>query len=309
MSKIYNSIEELVGKTPLLRLCSLEKLCGAKAKILAKIEFFNPAGSAKDRVALAMITRAEQSGALKKGGVIIEPTSGNTGIGLAAIGVSKGYRVIVVMPENMSEERKKLIKAYGGELVLTDRCLGMSGAIEKAKELAKEIPESFIPDQFSNVANPTAHYQTTGPEIYNDTDGNLDVFVAGAGTGGTVTGVGRYLKEKNKDIKIIAVEPEYAPYISQGKKGTHGIQGIGANFIPEVLDTSLLDGIITVTDEQAYEFCALLGRTEGILAGISSGAALCAAVKIALLEENEGKTVVVLLPDTGERYLSAKVFD
>lgn len=308
MSKIFSSVEELIGKTPLLELTHIESKFGLKARILAKLECFNPAGSAKDRVAVAMIEDGEKRGLLKPGSVIIEPTSGNTGIGLAVVGVSRGYRVIIVMPDTMSEERRKLMTAYGAELVLSDGALGMPGAIEKAKELAAEIPGSFIPGQFENPANAKAHFDTTGPEIYEDTDGEIDYFVAGVGTGGTITGVGKYLKSKNDRIKVIAVEPAGSPVLSGGQRGAHDLQGIGAGFIPEVLDTGVYDEIITVTEEAAYDMGRKLGKMEGILSGISSGAALWAAIEIAKLKENEGKTIVVLLPDTGSRYLSTAMF-
>lgn len=308
MSEIYNSAYELVGRTPLLRLVNIEKELNLKAKVLAKLEFLNPAGSVKDRVAVKMIEDAEEKGILKKGSVIIEPTSGNTGIGLAMVAASKGYRLIIVMPDTMSEERRKLIAAYGAELVLTDGSIGMPGAIEKAEELAKEIPDSFVAGQFVNPSNPDAHYLTTGPEIYKDTDGQVDVFVAGVGTGGTITGTGRYLKEKNKDIKIVAVEPKNSPVLSEGKSGKHGLQGIGAGFVPEVLDREVYDEVVCVTEEEAYNCARLMARKEGVLVGISSGAALFAAIEKAKLPENEGKTITVLLPDTGDRYLSTDLF-
>lgn len=306
---IYKSIDGLIGKTPLLELCNIEKEFGLEAKIVAKIEYLNPAGSAKDRVAKAMIDDAEKTGKLKKGSVIIEPTSGNTGIGLAAVAASRGYRVILTMPETMSVERQKLIKAYGAEIVLTDGKAGMTGAIEKAKELAREIPESFIPCQFDNPANSKAHFQTTGPEIYEDTCGEVDAFVAGVGTGGTVTGVGEYLKSKKSDVEIVAVEPESSPVLSKGVAGAHKIQGIGAGFVPKVLNVGVIDRIITVSDGNAFETARLIGKKEGILVGISSGAAVYAATEYARLAENRGKTVVVLLPDTGDRYLSTDLFD
>ncbi len=308
MSKIYNSIYELTGRTPLLELTNIEKELNLKAKLLAKLECFNPAGSVKDRVAVKMIEDAENSGELKKGSVIIEPTSGNTGIGLAMVSASKGYRLIIVMPDTMSEERRKLIAAYGAELVLTDGAKGMTGAIEKAEELAKEIPMSFIAGQFVNPSNPDAHYLTTGPEIFEDTDGEIHIFVAGVGTGGTITGTGKYLKEQNENIKIIAVEPFSSPVLSKGERGKHGLQGIGAGFVPEVLNTEIYDEIFCATEEQAFESARLLATKEGVLAGISSGAALYAAAEIAKLPENEGKTIVVLLPDTGDRYLSTDLF-
>lgn len=307
MSHIYTSVEQLVGKTPLLELKHLPE--GSEAKILAKLEFFNPAGSAKDRVALAMIRDGEEKGFLKPGATVIEPTSGNTGIGLAAVATARGYRVIIVMPDSMSAERQMLMKAYGAELVLTPGTEGMTGAIAKAEELAAAIPHSFIPDQFSNPANAKAHYESTGPEIWADTDGDVDIFVAAVGTGGTITGTGRYLKERNPQVKVVAVEPAESPLLSAGKAGPHGIQGIGANFVPKVLDTGIYDEVIRVRTEQAYETGRMLGRTEGILCGISSGAALCAAMELAKRPENAGKTIVVLLPDTGDRYLSTPMFD
>ena len=308
MSKIYTSSDELIGKTPILELTHLEKKYDLKAKILAKLEYFNPAGSVKDRIAKAMIDDAEQSGKLKRGSVIIEPTSGNTGIGLTAVAAARGYRIIIVMPETMSVERRQLIKAYGAELVLTDGAKGMKGAIAKAEELAKEIPNSFIPGQFINPANPKAHYLTTGPEIYEDTDGNVDIFVAGVGTGGTITGVGKYLKSKNPKIRVVAVEPESSAVLSTGVPGAHKIQGIGAGFVPDVLDTKIYDEIITVSNEDAFETGRLIGKNEGVLVGISSGAAVYAALELARRSENEGKTIVVLLPDMGDRYLSTPLF-
>lgn len=308
MSKIYTSSDELIGKTPILELTHLEKKYDLKAKILAKLEYFNPAGSVKDRIAKAMIDDAEQSGKLKAGSVIIEPTSGNTGIGLAAVAAARGYRIIIVMPETMSVERRQLMKAYGAELVLTEGAKGMKGAIAKAEELAKEIPNSFIPGQFINPANPKAHYLTTGPEIYEDTDGNVDIFVAGVGTGGTITGVGKYLKSKNPKIRVVAVEPESSAVLSTGVPGAHKIQGIGAGFVPDVLDTKIYDEIITVSNEDAFETGRLIGKNEGVLVGISSGAAVYAALQLAKRSENEGKTIVVLLPDTGDRYLSTPLF-
>ena len=308
MSQIYTSAEQLIGRTPLLELTNIEKYEKLSAKILAKLEYFNPAGSAKDRVALAMIENAEARGILKAGSTIIEPTSGNTGIGLACVAAARGYRTIIVMPDSMSAERQLLMAAYGAQLVLTPGSLGMSGAIAKAEELAKEIPGSFIPDQFGNTANAKAHYDTTGPEIWADTDGNVDIFVAGVGTGGTITGVGRYLKEKNPAVQIVAVEPADSPLLSGGKAGPHGLQGIGANFVPAVLDTSVYDRIIPVSTEEAYAAARLMGKREGILVGISSGAALHAALKLAKEPENAGKTIAVLLPDTGDRYLSTDLF-
>lgn len=308
MANIYTSVDQLIGKTPLLELTNIEKYFGLKAKILAKLEYFNPAGSVKDRVGRAMIDDAEVSGKLTPDSVIIEPTSGNTGIGLAAVAAARGYRIIIVMPETMSIERRQLMKAYGAELVLTDGAKGMKGAIEKAEELAKEIPNSFIPSQFTNPANSKAHYETTGPEILEDTDGQTDIFVAGVGTGGTITGVGEYLKSQNPDIKIVAVEPASSAVLSTGAAGTHQIQGIGAGFVPEVLNTEIFDEIITVSDKDAFETGRLIGRSEGILVGISSGAATYAAIELAKRPENEGKNIVVLLPDTGDRYLSTPLF-
>ena len=308
MSNIYKSADELVGKTPLLELTHIEEKLGLKAHILAKLEYFNPAGSVKDRIAKAMIDDAEKKGLLKKGSVIIEPTSGNTGIGLSSVAAARGYRIIIVMPETMSVERRQLMKAYGAELVLTEGAKGMKGAIAKAQELAKEIPDSFIPGQFENSANPEAHYKTTGPEIYEDTDGKVDFFVAGVGTGGTVTGTGKYLKVKIPGVHVAAVEPESSPVLSAGKSGPHKIQGIGAGFVPDVLDTSVYDEVIPVSNESAFEYGKLIGKTEGVLVGISSGAALYAAVEIAKRPENEGKTIVVLFPDTGDRYLSTPLF-
>lgn len=302
--KIYNNVAELVGKTPLLRLNNIEKESGASANILAKLECFNPAGSAKDRPALEMIRRAEAEGLLSEGSVIIEPTSGNTGIGLAAIGVSEGYRVMIVMPDSMSEERIKLMKLYGAEVVLTPGAEGMSGSIREAQRIAAETPNAFIPSQFDNPANPLAHYKTTGPEIWEDTDGKIDILVAGIGTGGTLSGAGKYLKEKNPDIKVIGVEPKSSPLITEGTAGKHKIQGIGANFIPENLDGEIYDEVITVSDEDAYKYALLMARKEGIAVGISSGAALAGALAIASRPENEGKTVVAVMTDTGDRYLS-----
>ena len=308
MSKIYSSADQLIGKTPLLELTNIEKKYGLKARILAKVEYFNPAGSVKDRVAKMMLDDAEAAGILKPGSTIIEPTSGNTGIGLASIAAPRGYKIIIVMPDTMSVERRQLMKAYGAELVLTPGAQGMSGAIAKAEELAREIPGSFIPSQFTNPSNPKAHLLTTGPEIWEDTDGDVDFFVAGVGTGGTITGVGRYLKSKNADIRVIAVEPASSPVLSQGHGGPHKIQGIGAGFVPEVLDTSVYDEIIPITNEAAFASGREIGRTEGILVGISSGAALNAAIQVAQRPENAGKTIVVLLPDTGDRYLSSQMF-
>lgn len=309
MSNIYTSADQLIGKTPLLELTQIEKKLGLKAKILAKLEFLNPAGSVKDRVAKAMLDDAKRSGKLNKDSVIIEPTSGNTGIGLASVAAARGYRIIIVMPETMSVERRLLMKAYGAELVLTDGTKGMTGAIEKAEELAKEIPNSFIPGQFVNPANPKAHIDTTGPEIYADTDGKVDIFVAGVGTGGTITGIGKYLKSKNSDVKVVAVEPKSSAVLSTGVAGAHKIQGIGAGFIPEILNTDIYDEIIPVSDEDAFSMGRLLGKKEGILVGISSGAALYAAIELAKRPENEGKMIVVLLPDTGDRYLSTPLFE
>lgn len=303
---IYKSVSELIGKTPLVELTKIEE--GLNARILAKLEFFNPAGSVKDRVAKNMIEKAEKEGKLKPGSVIIEPTSGNTGIGIAAVAASKGYRAVIVMPETMSVERQRLMKAYGAELVLTEGVLGMQGAIAKAEEIAESIEGSIIAGQFVNPANPEAHYLTTGPEIWEDTAGNIDFFVAGIGTGGTITGVGKYLKEKNPEIKIIGVEPSNSPFISKGEAGPHGLQGIGAGFKPEILDTDIIDEIITVSENEAYNAGRALARCEGILTGITSGASLFAALIIASRPENEGKTVVALLPDTGERYLSCEMY-
>lgn len=308
MSKIYTSADRLIGNTPLLELTHIEKKIGLKAHILAKLEYFNPAGSVKDRIAKAMIDDAEAKGLLKEGSVIIEPTSGNTGIGLSSVAAARGYRIIIVMPETMSVERRQLMMAYGAELVLTDGAKGMKGAIAKAEELAKEIPDSFIPGQFVNEANPKAHYSTTGPEIFEDTDGKVDYFVAGVGTGGTVTGTGKFLKEKIPGVKVAAVEPETSPVLSQGKAGPHKIQGIGAGFVPDVLDTKVYDEVIPVSNENAFAYGKLIGKTEGVLVGISSGAALYAAVELAKRPENEGKNIVVLFPDTGDRYLSTPLF-
>ncbi len=308
MSHIYTSADQLIGRTPLLELTHIEKKFGLNARILAKLEYFNPGGSVKDRVALAMIDDAEAKGTLKPGSVIIEPTSGNTGIGLASVAAARGYRIIIVMPETMSVERRQLMKAYGAELVLTEGAKGMAGAIAKAEELAKEIPGSFVPGQFVNPANPKAHFETTGPEIWADTDGQVDYFVAGVGTGGTVTGVGRYLKSQNAAVKVVAVEPKSSAVLSTGVAGAHKIQGIGAGFVPEVLDTAVYDEIIAVADEDAFRLGRELGRSEGVLAGISSGAALWAAIELAKRPENAGKTIVALLPDTGDRYLSTPLF-
>ena len=308
MSRIYTSADQLIGRTPLLELTHIEKKFGLNARILAKLEYFNPGGSVKDRVALAMIDDAEAKGALKPGSVIIEPTSGNTGIGLASVAAARGYRIIIVMPETMSVERRQLMKAYGAELVLTEGAKGMKGAIAKAEELAKDIPGSFVPGQFVNPANPKAHFETTGPEIWADTDGQVDYFVAGVGTGGTVTGVGRYLKSQNAAVKVVAVEPKSSAVLSTGVAGAHKIQGIGAGFVPEVLDTAVYDEIIAVADEDAFRLGRELGRSEGVLVGISSGAALWAAIELAKRPENAGKTIVALLPDTGDRYLSTPLF-
>ncbi len=309
MSKIFKSADQLIGGTPLLELSGIEREYGLKARLLAKLEYFNPAGSVKDRVAKAMLDEAEKSGELRPGAVVIEPTSGNTGIGLAAVAAARGYKAVIVMPDTMSEERRRLVKAYGAELVLTDGKKGMTGAIEKAEELKAEIPGSIIAGQFVNPANPKAHFDTTGPEIYEDTDGKVDIFVAGVGTGGTVTGVGKYLKSKNPDIKIVAVEPSDSAVLSGKSAGPHKLQGIGAGFVPKVLDMSVCDEIMTVTSEQAFAAGREMGRREGVLVGISSGAALHAAKELAKREENEGKTVVVLLPDTGDRYLSTELFE
>ncbi len=308
MSAVYTSADQLIGKTPLLELTHIEKKYNLKAKIFAKLEYFNPAGSVKDRIAKAMIDDAEEKGLLKEGSVIIEPTSGNTGIGLASVAAARGYRIIIVMPETMSVERRQIMKAYGAELVLSDGTKGMKGAIEKADELAKEIPNSFIPGQFVNEANPKAHFETTGPEIFEDTDGKVDFFVAGVGTGGTVTGVGKYLKSKLPDIKIVAVEPKSSAVLSTGVAGPHKIQGIGAGFVPKVLDTSVYDEIIPVENDDAFAMGKEVGKNEGVLVGISSGAALWAAIEIAKRPENEGRNIVVLFPDTGDRYLSTPLF-
>ena len=308
MSKVYTSADQLVGKTPLLELVHIEKAEGLEAKVLGKLEYFNPAGSVKDRIAKAMIEDAEQKGLLKDGSVIIEPTSGNTGIGLASVAAARGYRIIIVMPETMSVERRQLMKAYGAELVLTEGAKGMKGAIAKADELAKEIPGSFIPGQFVNPANPAVHKATTGPEIWEDTDGKVDIFVAGVGTGGTVAGVGEYLKSQNPNVKVVAVEPASSPVLSKGVAGSHKIQGIGAGFVPDVLDTKVYDEIIPVENEDAFATGKLIGKKEGVLVGISSGAAVWAAIQLAKRPENKGKTIVALLPDTGDRYLSTSLF-
>ena len=308
MSKIYTSADQLIGKTPLLELTHLEQAEGLQARVLGKLEYLNPAGSVKDRVAKAMIDDAEQRGALKPGSVIIEPTSGNTGIGLASVAAARGYRIIIVMPETMSVERRQLMKAYGAELVLTEGAKGMKGAIAKAEELAREIPNSFIPGQFVNPANPAAHKASTGPEIWEDTDGKVDIFVAGVGTGGTVTGVGEYLKSRNPNVKVVAVEPAASPVLSKGVAGAHKIQGIGAGFVPDVLDTKIYDEIIPVENDDAFATGKLVGKKEGVLVGISSGAALWAAIQLAKRPENKGKTIVALLPDTGDRYLSTPLF-
>ncbi len=309
MGKIYTSVDQIIGKTPLLQLCGIEKELDLKAHIFAKLEFLNPAGSVKDRIAKGMIDTAEAQGLLKPGSVIIEPTSGNTGIGLACVAAVRGYRMIVVMPETMSIERRKLMKAYGAELVLTDGSLGMQGAIDKAEQLNREIPNSFLAGQFVNPANPEYHYKTTGPEIWDDLNGKVDFFVCGVGSGGTISGTGKYLKEQNPNINVVAVEPADSPVLSQGKAGAHGIQGIGAGFIPKVLDTGIYDEVITATTEQAYSFGRLLGTKEGVLVGISSGAALYAAIQLAKRIENAGKNIVVILPDTGMRYLSTDMFE
>ena len=308
MSNIYTSADQLIGKTPLLELVHIEKEEGLEAKILAKLEYFNPAGSVKDRVAKAMIDDAEASGKLKPGSVIIEPTSGNTGIGLASVAAARGYRIIIVMPETMSVERRQLMKAYGAELVLSEGAKGMTGAIAKAEELAKEIPNSFIPGQFVNPANPAVHKATTGPEIWEDTDGKVDIFVAGVGTGGTITGTGAYLKSRNPDVKVVAVEPASSPVLSKGTAGAHKIQGIGAGFVPDVLDTKIYDEVIAVENDDAFAAGKRVGKSEGVLVGISSGAAVWAAIELAKRPENKGKTIVALLPDTGDRYLSTPLF-
>ncbi len=308
MSRIYTSADRLIGNTPLLELTHIEKKYGLKAKVLAKLEYFNPAGSVKDRIARKMLDDAEAAGKLTPDSVIIEPTSGNTGIGLASVAAARGYRIIIVMPDTMSVERRQLMKAYGAELVLTEGAKGMKGAIAKADELAKEIPNSFVPGQFVNPSNPKAHYETTGPEIFEDTDGEVDIFVAGVGTGGTITGVGEYLKEKKSGVKVVAVEPATSAVLSTGVAGAHKIQGIGAGFVPDVLDTKVYDEIIPVSNEDAFETGKLIGKSEGVLVGISSGAAAYAAIELAKRSENEGKTIVVLLPDTGDRYLSTPLF-
>lgn len=305
---IYKSVDELIGKTPLLKLSNIKEKYSLKADIFAKLEYLNPAGSVKDRVAKSMILKAEEKGLLKNNSVIIEPTSGNTGIGLASVGVSKGYRVIIVMPDTMSVERRMLMKAYGAEVILSDGKLGMSGAIKKANELAKEIPNSFIPGQFDNPDNPLAHFESTGPEIWNDTDGKVDIFVAGVGTGGTITGVSKYLKEKNPDVFVCGVEPLSSAVLSGKEAGAHKIQGIGAGFIPSILEKDLIDEIMPVSNEDAFEFARVIGETEGVLAGISSGAALYGAIELAKREENEGKNIVVILPDSGDRYLSTELY-
>lgn len=305
---IYKSVDELIGKTPLLKLSNIKEKYSLKADIFAKLEYFNPAGSVKDRVAKSMILKAEENGLLKENSVIIEPTSGNTGIGLASVGVARGYRVIIVMPDTMSVERRMLMKAYGAELVLSDGKLGMSGAIDKANELAKEIPDSFIPGQFDNPDNPLAHYESTGPEVWNDTDGKIDIFVAGVGTGGTITGVSKYLKEKNPAIKVFGIEPLSSAVLSGKEAGAHKIQGIGAGFIPSILKRELVDEIMPVSNEDAFKFATVIGETEGVLAGISSGAALYGAIELAKREENKGKNIVVLLPDSGDRYLSTELY-
>lgn len=309
MSRIFTSADQLIGGTPLLELAHIEREEGLEARILGKLEYFNPAGSVKDRIAKAMVDDAEKKGLLKANSVIIEPTSGNTGIGLASVAAARGYRIIIVMPETMSVERRKLMKAYGAELVLTEGSKGMKGAIEKANELAKEIPNSFIPGQFINPANPAVHKATTGPEIWNDTDGKVDIFVAGVGTGGTITGTGEYMKSQNPNVKVVAVEPASSPVLSKGTAGSHKIQGIGAGFVPDVLDTKVYDEVIAVENEDAFTTGRLIGRKEGVLVGISSGAAVWAAVQLAKRPENRGKTIVVLLPDTGDRYLSTSLFE
>lgn len=309
MSKIYTSMDQMIGRTPLLELCRIQQQLGLEARVLAKLEYLNPAGSVKDRAALSMIRDAEQKGLLKEGSVIVEPTSGNTGIGLAAVAAARGYRVVIVMPETMSLERRQLMRAYGAELVLTEGSKGMSGAVEKAQQLVQQIPGAFLAGQFTNPANPQAHFATTGPEIWQDTEGHVDVFVAGVGTGGTITGVGRYLKSQDPAVHIVGVEPAASPLLSKGTAGPHKIQGIGANFVPQVLDTAIYDELLAVTDQDAFAAGRLMARTEGVLVGISSGAALWAAVELAKRPENRGKTIVTLLPDTGDRYLSTGMFD
>lgn len=309
MSKIYTSMDQMIGRTPLLELCRIQQQLGLEARVLAKLEYLNPAGSVKDRAALSMIRDAEQKGLLKEGSVIVEPTSGNTGIGLAAVAAAHGYRVVIVMPETMSLERRQLMRAYGAELVLTEGSKGMSGAVEKAQQLVQQIPGAFLAGQFTNPANPQAHFETTGPEIWQDTEGHVDVFVAGVGTGGTITGVGRYLKSQDPAVRIVGVEPAASPLLSKGTAGPHKIQGIGANFVPQVLDTAIYDELLAVTDQDAFAAGRLMARTEGVLVGISSGAALWAAVELAKRPENRGKTIVTLLPDTGDRYLSTGMFD
>lgn len=309
MSKIYTSMDQMIGRTPLLELCRIQQQLGLEARVLAKLEYLNPAGSVKDRAALSMIRDAERKGLLKEGSVIVEPTSGNTGIGLAAVAAARGYRVVIVMPETMSLERRQLMRAYGAELVLTEGSKGMSGAVEKAQQLAQQIPGAFLAGQFTNPANPQAHFETTGPEIWQDTEGHVDVFVAGVGTGGTITGVGRYLKSQDPAVRIVGVEPAASPLLSKGTAGPHKIQGIGANFVPQVLDTAIYDELLAVTDQDAFAAGRLMARTEGVLVGISSGAALWAAVELAKRPENRGKTIVTLLPDTGDRYLSTGMFD
>lgn len=309
MSKIYTSMDQMIGRTPLLELCRIQQQLGLEAQVLAKLEYLNPAGSVKDRAALSMIRDAEQKGLLKEGSVIVEPTSGNTGIGLAAVAAARGYRVVIVMPETMSLERRQLMRAYGAELVLTEGSKGMSGAVEKAQQLVQQIPGAFLAGQFTNPANPQAHFETTGPEIWQDTEGHVDVFVAGVGTGGTITGVGRYLKSQDPAVRIVGVEPAASPLLSKGTAGPHKIQGIGANFVPQVLDTAIYDELLAVTDQDAFAAGRLMARTEGVLVGISSGAALWAAVELAKRPENRGKTIVTLLPDTGDRYLSTGMFD
>lgn len=309
MSKIYTSMDQMIGRTPLLELCRIQQQLGLEARVLAKLEYLNPAGSVKDRAALSMIRDAEQKGLLKEGSVIVEPTSGNTGIGLAAVAAARGYRVVIVMPETMSLERRQLMRAYGAELVLTEGSKGMSGAVEKAQQLVQQIPGAFLAGQFTNPANPQAHFETTGPEIWQDTEGHVDVFVVGVGTGGTITGVGRYLKSQDPAVRIVGVEPAASPLLSKGTAGPHKIQGIGANFVPQVLDTAIYDELLAVTDQDAFAAGRLMARTEGVLVGISSGAALWAAVELAKRPENRGKTIVTLLPDTGDRYLSTGMFD